>query len=72
MNFKTRGWQKKLDFEHIYEAIVSSQYKRLQELCEFCILENEYKEITRLLAIAKANHAVVCRKDSESGFDWGK
>ena len=63
---------KKLDLEHIYLAIVSSQYNRLQELCEICILENEYEEITRLLAMAKASHAVICRKESESGFDWGK
>jgi 2-polyprenyl-3-methyl-5-hydroxy-6-metoxy-1,4-benzoquinol methylase len=45
---------KKFDLEHIYLAIVSSQYNRLQELCEICILENEYEEITRLLAMTKA------------------
>ena len=36
------------------------------------MLENEYEEITRLLAMAKANHAVVYRKESESSFDWVK
>jgi hypothetical protein len=36
------------------------------------MLENEHEEITGLLAMAKANHAIVYRKESESGFDWGK
>ena len=53
--FEDPRMAKKMDLEQIYLAIISSQYSRLQELCEICILENEYEEITRLLAMTKAN-----------------